>query len=681
MDKNVITLGNLTFDNFKGIRKLEIPFDPKETNIYGKNRAGKSSIVDGFYFLLYGKDAFDRKEFDVKNTKHPELNKLDHVVEGTLIHNGRKEVLKHVFKEKWEKKHGEAEKTFKGNINEYFWNGLSMTATEYASRVNDILPENVFKILTNPLYFNDDKKMPKTARRSVLEKLANVNGSDIEIAESIGGFENLIREITDMNLTDFKKKVRQDINALKKKIEEYKPKIDENLRNIPDYTSFLAVQNDTIREILADNSNHTIDVIFIEIQKQIDLHTQELAIIDDAIANRVKAHQTKLKGIQDIQNQVHQLQTSLSTLSFNIKQGIQNEQNAVSTKITAAKNSVEVLESDLKSKRTLLESKQTINTRIEKDLEELKQNWAKQKTREFVYDESKFSCPTCARDFETDDIEESKRVMRENFDAETKRILDETNTNGLKLKAEKESNDELIATISKAIETIEAQIVSAKAEYKKVNAPLESVDTLLQKELATNKDYLAIQKQIDDLQLQLKDMDAGEVDTDDLKAKKAPINQLLDDLKAKLLVKNSIADLNKRIAELEKEQAIQAQEQSRLEGLEYQADQLTKIKITEVEKKVNSMFKKVTFKMYSILNNGGEEEDCTAYFDGVPWPSLNSAGKIQAGMDIIETIGTFYGYVCPIFLDNRESTTEIPETSSQVINLFVSPEDTSLRIA
>lgn len=680
MEKNVITLGNLKFDNFKGIRNLEISFGEKETNIYGANEAGKSSVVDGFYFLLYGKDAFDRKEFDVKNTKHPELNKLDHVVEGTLIHNGRKEVLKHVFKENWVKKHGEEHETLKGNVNEYFWNGLSMTQTEYMSRINEILPESTFKILTNPLYFNDDKKMPKSARRTILEKMAGVSMSDIEIAESIGGFDDLIKELTHMNLVDFKKKIGQEIKNLKKKIAEYRPKIEENLRNIPDYTSFLAVQDKEIQLSLLQNKNEHINEIFDVLERAIKLKQEELSVIDDAIANRVKAHQAKLTGIQEIQNSVHTLQSNLSTISFGVKQEVQNSENASSLKIDTAKNNVAKIEEDIKSKKTLLESKQTINSRIEKDSAELRENWIKQKARDFVYDESKFSCPTCARDFETNDIEESKRVMKENFDAETKRILEETNAKGLKLKAEKESNNELIAAISKSIETLETQLVQAKAEYEKVHVPKQDIDAVVSEKLESHAEYQSTKKQIVDLNEQLEKLDAGEVNTDDLKAKKEPINIMLDALKQKLMVKQNVADLKKRIKELEKEQSIQAQEQARLEGLEYQAEQLSKIKITEVEGKVNKLFKNVKWQMFEKQMNEGEREDCTAFVNGVPWPSVNSAGQIQGGMEIIEVIGNFYGFVCPIFLDNRESTTEIPETSSQVVNLFVSAEDKTLRI-
>lgn len=41
--------------NFKGLRDLTVEFDPALTEIYGRNGIGKTSIFDGFTWLLFGK--------------------------------------------------------------------------------------------------------------------------------------------------------------------------------------------------------------------------------------------------------------------------------------------------------------------------------------------------------------------------------------------------------------------------------------------------------------------------------------------------------------------------------------------------------------------------------------------------------------------------------------------------
>jgi DNA repair protein SbcC/Rad50 len=76
--------------------------------------------------------------------------------------------------------------------------------------------------------------------------------------------------------------------------------------------------------------------------------------------------------------------------------------------------------------------------------------------------------------------------------------------------------------------------------------------------------------------------------------------------------------------------------------------------------------------MFRKQINEGETEDCTLIVNGVPWDALNSGKKIQAGIDCINTINKHYGYSAPIWIDNSESITKLPETDSQLIRLIVS---------
>ena len=74
------------------------------------------------------------------------------------------------------------------------------------------------------------------------------------------------------------------------------------------------------------------------------------------------------------------------------------------------------------------------------------------------------------------------------------------------------------------------------------------------------------------------------------------------------------------------------------------------------------------------------KDTCEMMVDGVPYSSLNSASKMQAGLDVIAALSKLYDVSVPVWLDNRESVTSIPEINSQVINLFVSADDKELRV-
>ena len=60
--------------------------------------------------------------------------------------------------------------------------------------------------------------------------------------------------------------------------------------------------------------------------------------------------------------------------------------------------------------------------------------------------------------------------------------------------------------------------------------------------------------------------------------------------------------------------------------------------------------------------------------NGVPYPDVNNAGKINAGLDIINAICKSKGMAAPIFIDNREGVNQLLPTVSQIVNLYVSAD-------
>src|SRR5690606_11767190 len=106
----------------------------------------------------------------------------------------------------------------------------------------------------------------------------------------------------------------------------------------------------------------------------------------------------------------------------------------------------------------------------------------------------------------------------------------------------------------------------------------------------------------------------------------------------------------------------------------------TKTKVRLLDELINSRFRVARFKMFKELVNGGIEDTCETLLNGVPWPSINGAGKIQVGLDIINTLANHYGFAPPVFIDNAESVTNIPPTKGQQIRLIVSAADKTLRV-
>ena len=118
-----------------------------------------------------------------------------------------------------------------------------------------------------------------------------------------------------------------------------------------------------------------------------------------------------------------------------------------------------------------------------------------------------------------------------------------------------------------------------------------------------------------------------------------------------------------------------AQQIADVEREEYTIEQFTKTKIDECEKRINAMFKFVSFKLYDYTFDGNAVETCVPLVDGVPYGSANTAGQVNAGLDIINTLCRHYSICAPIFIDGRESVNEIIPTESQIINLVVTKDN------
>jgi hypothetical protein len=110
-----------------------------------------------------------------------------------------------------------------------------------------------------------------------------------------------------------------------------------------------------------------------------------------------------------------------------------------------------------------------------------------------------------------------------------------------------------------------------------------------------------------------------------------------------------------------------------LEQIEFTMETFTRTKVQMLEERINSMFSMVKFKMFNLQVNGELSETCECTVNGVPYSDLNNAARINAGIDIINTMSSKYGIVAPIWIDNRESVNKIIDTKAQLIHLYVIP--------
>jgi hypothetical protein len=170
--------------------------------------------------------------------------------------------------------------------------------------------------------------------------------------------------------------------------------------------------------------------------------------------------------------------------------------------------------------------------------------------------------------------------------------------------------------------------------------------------------------------------DFDEQEVERVKAEMASIKYTISNLQLRLANRKRISELQQRISELQAESRSCAEERARLERMQYNFMQLQIRKADLLTERIDGLFGLVKFKMFDYTIEGNPVETCVPMIGGVPYPSANSAAKLNAGLDIINTLSKHYGYTAPIWIDNAESVNKILPTDAQQIRLVVSDEPT-----
>lgn len=661
-----IEIKKITLTNFKGIRSLSIPFSDV-TNVFGNNATGKTTLMDAFLWLLFDKDSTGRETFEIKTVdeNNQPYHRLDHEVEAVLLVDGSEIILRHTMNEIWRKPKGSITEEFSGHEKGYYWNGVPLKQKDYKAKIAELVDENLFKLLTNTTYFNSLKWQD---RRAVLSQIAG-RIDDMEILDSIQGSisdahnELLLKAIKEKKHLNNFKEYRAELSATKKKLKD-------QLDLLP---SRIAEANLALPE----------ELDYTSIDEQIESVIHDIDNVDGLLNNKSKAaraHQdsisTKIKEAGELNQQLQKIEFAeagkIKQSAFDRNQVLVNKKNDLRTKQFEKDQMLSEYNKDQeKIKRLTKEKEEATVKHVDVSKEQLK------------FNENEFHCPACKRAFDESVIDSKKDELTANFNknksdrlkllveqgtnlAEQISILttkcENTIANGTKLK-------ESIATLQSDISILEEENNRLMGEEQK---QVESA-------VSANTEHAAIKEKI----VLLTEEINTPHETDDntaLMMRKKQLQAQLDTLKSQLQTKGQREKQLSRIKELEQQEGTMAAELASLEGIEFSIDQFVKAAMTTLEDRVNGRFKIVRFKMFEDQINGGEVEACTTLINGVPYADANTAAKIQAGLDIINTLSDHYGVQAPVWVDNRESVIKLPETNCQLINLIVSEADKKLRI-
>ena len=656
-----ITIEELHLLNFRGARDVRVSFTAGTNVVCGDNGTGKSTLMDAFLWLLFGKDAEERKDCEIKRIEAGEtLRRTDATVECRLDVDGQRNTLRRSLREVWSKPRGATEPVFKGNETEYTINDVPKKMSEFDAWVAEHLaPADVFRLLTDAGCF------PRLRWEKQREKLFELAGGVDEkaVRDGVDGLADLLARLSDKSLEDYKKELAARKRKLRKALDEITPRTDQTRLMIPTTDA-----RDVWERKLAD------------VDARLAALNREAA--DFAAQERARGAEARRRV-----EEVEALKTRMARRTAELKRAATTE----AERLNEGRRQVEARLRDLKAAdaeatRRLKDAKGEVDelglriNQKEAECERLRAAWYAESARPYTGDGV---CPHCLQPLP----EEMQRDNRRRFEESKNERLSQIQTDGHRTKAE-------ITRLEEEMKTAEARLDRAAADAFDAEASAE----ILREELAEMPDRVepaAVDPMADEayraMAEELAAMEADAPQTspasdpnggEAITARLATLNRERDTIRRGLSDCDTADSLRAEIRRLDEEARTLAQQLSDVDRDEDTMRRYTRARIEAMEQRVNSLFRTVRFRLFEYTNEGGEVDVCVPLVgdDGVPYPVANTAAQVWAGLEIIRVLQQHAGVSAPVFVDGAERVTHFPRMDHQAILLKVAQGVRPMRV-
>lgn len=641
----------LQLENFRSIKELTIRFDGKNTDIYGANGTGKTTIANAICWLLLDRAATDEKDFDPKTTGAHDVHHTGKLI---IDNDGEIVTLGKDYYEVWTKKKGSPTAEFSGHTTDYSINGVPAKKKEYTALVEAICGVELEKVKMLMIhgYFTED--LPTETRRRILFDVCG------DVAE-----EEIMKrsELEDLNeylmipgtkgqqysTEEYKKIAVEQRRKINKDLEILPARIDEVTRGIP--------------ENVPDAQGLKKEIKALE-EKKAELEREKQDLQSDGGNEAL------------IRQKIAECKTDYATRQAEYIQAGQAANEEINQKIES------VQQEHLTISRRLQEAEQDVRkfeyeiSRMKEQRERLLQEYAE--VQSMQWDPHQETCPTCKQPLPATQID----AMRKEFNLNQSMRKEEINKRG------QDCSQDRIAELEREKNQVMDTVSMLKEQEKLLVEQLQELkgQRVIRPAFDDTSEAKEIQQTITRFQRQLQ---AGTNATNDAVRLQdiqiEEVTQQIQEANARFSVIEAKKEGKKRIKELQDEQKEKA---AMLEHLEYGihlCEEYTRIKARMITDKINSRFRTVHFQLFEDQVNGGLKEICdptvqNATGEWVRYKSVNTANKVNAELEIIDVLNEFYGTDLPVIMDRAESVSRPIAIKEQLIRLIVSEKDIQIRV-
>lgn len=626
-----LILKKMILKNYMGARDVSVDFFGK-TEIRGKNRCGKSALLNAYFDVMTGRLANGSAPnsicpVDSDGNEIP-VDEIGRTL--VLSIDGVEHEISKITKRKYRKG------VLIGTETKYVLDGDSVKSAEVTEFLSKIAPAETVAMCSNASVFLSALRKSTADARKAMESLS---GFDLEVFCNGNGEYKEAYEMT------AGKKVEDVLKSLKKRLSAENAELDR-----------LNIELDYERRRLDASDKADMEKLQSEksaLSDQIDFWEQSRENVDECVAK----HKSMTEKIDNIKEQMS---------------AIRKEQAEKMLKpLDRAKKQIDDFEEKIRCHEENIRRVDVEFFLKKKELEGLRETY--ERDQGSVFDNSD-TCPTCGRKYEQETLEAARKKFEKEKEERLGNLKEKINSaeeylNGYKMKMDSE-----MACIEKNREAIPA----AKDAYESALRARESI--LSGMEFEKTPEYIrfeAVLKKAQD--------EAAEIS--DAVAHYPKYIKRITDLKSALAEKEAeikaiIRDAEsaeKRIEELKMAVKDQAQRAADVERKMAMLQDFSMAKNAALEEMVNRKFEFIKIRMSEETLSGDVKETLRVLVNGVDYfNGLNHGDRILAEIFLLKGLQDMNGIKLPIWIDDTESLDEnrIPDVSRQLIVIRRTDDET-----
>lgn len=652
-----VTLKKLSVENYKKFEAREFDFAGR-TEVSGRNRQGKTSLMDAYFDVLTGKLADGtlpnniRRKVDGEEIDDPVVRELVIDVDGT----------EYVVQKKTKK--GKSSNTV-----EYYVNGIKRNKTEYMEILRRIADPDTIAMCSNArVFLNEIQKATAKAR----ETLGGIAGfSESQFRAEHPEYEWIKSEgVEGDSIEEILKARRRDLRKAKSDVEDIAKQIRKEQGRQVECDETLPAQRDDLLDLLKENEKQ--EKVLCDASREYDRISIELAGLKrsrDALVE--KAGKT-----------VREKHDRITSLLYTLKSDKKN-----------AENKLRLAEMDLEHANKGIERHKVALAQAKKKYTEaLKEKWDGDTEltaiRGAEFDLAAAICPTCGQALPEEQVETAKRKFefnkqsriakkleeKEQFEKNKRTKLEQITEDGNEasegLKTAKETKKEAEAAIEDTKKKLASLALEIAETEKEAEKPIPEPD------ISGDEEYKAVCDKISALEESLNGIGNGENDRILLSNNRHSLEAKLRDVEAK--IKTQTARLEEKANNLEALQEEQKKLSQKQANIQQKVDQLTEYSIEKnkaLAAVINPHFKHFQFQFLDYTQDGEPMETCRMICNGIDYANgLNHSDRILCDIDLVMGLQEMNDLRLPVWVDDTESVNSdrIPGLDTQMILLKVS---------